>query len=205
MHRLVAPSARPRTQVARQQIRRVGLEHQPARRDASHHIAQVLAAALIADPARDTDVQIQFQVSVAFPLGAGEAVHHRRAKLAAVFAQDTDEALEGIAFMHEHRFARARRDLELAVEGALLIRARREIPIEIQTGLAHRDDFGPHAQFANRSAGAGVPVTRVMRVHTGRREQAPGPRAGQCRRRITLGDARARHDHLRHARMQRTL
>ena len=64
--RLVAAMRGLGLQVARQQVRRVGLDQQPVERDLAHQFAQVLAAALVADPAGDADRQAEVEVVAQF-------------------------------------------------------------------------------------------------------------------------------------------
>jgi uncharacterized Tic20 family protein len=59
--RLVASVLRHRLERARQQIGRVGLDHQPIGGDVLHQLAQVRAAPLVAQPAGDADVPVAIQ------------------------------------------------------------------------------------------------------------------------------------------------
>ena len=76
--RFVAARRRLRLQAARQQVGRIRFDHQPVRRDALHERQQVLAAPLIADPARDADARVRLQVVVQFVRMSGEAMRDRR-------------------------------------------------------------------------------------------------------------------------------
>ena len=74
IHRLVAAALRFRLQIARQQIGRVGFDQQPVGGNVPHHLTQMQAAALIADPARDADMQIQIEIGARFVDARGEAM-----------------------------------------------------------------------------------------------------------------------------------
>jgi hypothetical protein len=73
---LIAAGFRRRPDVARQEVGRVGLEHEPVGRDSAHHFTQVLPAALVVDPAGDADAKTQFEIGVAFLLTSREAMRH---------------------------------------------------------------------------------------------------------------------------------
>src|SRR6478736_1371609 len=75
--RLVAARFRLRTHVARREVGRVGLEEQPIGGNVAHELEQVRAAALVANPARDADVEAEVEVGVQLVLLAGEAMRHR--------------------------------------------------------------------------------------------------------------------------------
>ncbi|MNL77200.1 hypothetical protein D3C87_2033280 [compost metagenome] len=64
---------------------------------------QVGAAALVANPAGNADVQIQIQVAEQGLFFAGEAMHHRGGQLIPVITQDLQQTLTGIALMEEYR------------------------------------------------------------------------------------------------------
>ena len=55
---------RLRREIARQEVRRIGLDEQPVERDQRHGRPQLGAAALVADPTRDADVQIELEIGV---------------------------------------------------------------------------------------------------------------------------------------------
>ena len=70
--RLVAARSRAIGEIARGEVGSVGLDQQAARGDEADQGPQLLAAALVADPAGDADVEIERQV--ALQRGAREAV-----------------------------------------------------------------------------------------------------------------------------------
>src|SRR5688572_5453918 len=71
---LVAPRLRLRLEISRREVGRVGLQQQPLARDLAHQLEQVRAAALVADPAGDADVQAEVEISLQLLALAGEAV-----------------------------------------------------------------------------------------------------------------------------------
>src|SRR3989440_6666806 len=64
-------------EIARREVRRVGLEEQPVARDLAHQLEQVPAAPLVADPAGDADVEAEVEVGLQLLLAAGKAVRDR--------------------------------------------------------------------------------------------------------------------------------
>jgi hypothetical protein len=99
VHRLIAPRLRSRLEVAGQEIRRIGLHHQPIGRNVRHGAAQVRAAALVADPTGDTDAEPERQVVLELGSAAGEAMSHSAGKPAVKVLQYCLEILVGIALM----------------------------------------------------------------------------------------------------------
>src|SRR5512135_2285353 len=71
---LIAPALWLRREVARQEIRGVGLDHEPVGRDEPHEVAQVVTAALVADPPRDADRKVEGEVVAQFAFVAREAM-----------------------------------------------------------------------------------------------------------------------------------
>ncbi len=63
-------------QVAGQQVRRVGFQHDPIQGDFFHCLLQVFASSLITYPARDTDVHVHFEISTDFCCSSGKTMHH---------------------------------------------------------------------------------------------------------------------------------
>ncbi len=64
-------------EVAGEQVGGVGFQHEAVERNAAHQFTQVVTTALVANPARNADVQIAVQVVLKFLAGAREAVHYR--------------------------------------------------------------------------------------------------------------------------------
>src|SRR6266705_4332000 len=71
---LVAPRPGLWLEVARREIGRVGLDEKPVARDLAHQLEQVPAAALVADPAGDADVQAELEAGAQLVAPAGEAM-----------------------------------------------------------------------------------------------------------------------------------
>ncbi|MNN44024.1 hypothetical protein D3C81_1582920 [compost metagenome] len=109
-----------------------------------------------------------------------------------------------IALMQEQRLAHAvngkvRSNLQLALEGLALRRARREIPVVIQSALAHRYYFRVRMQRAHfRVAFVGV-FAGMVRMHAGRGVQEPRVALRQCQRHRRMLAAGAGDQHLHHA------
>ena len=82
-------------EVAGREIGRVGLQQQPFPRDLLDELQEMTPAAFVADPAGDSDVEIELEIGVQLFLLAGEAVRHR--VLHAVRAQELREARMRIA------------------------------------------------------------------------------------------------------------
>src|SRR2546425_13166840 len=75
--RLVALTSGLGPEIARREVRRVGLEKQPVAGDLAQQLEQVPAAPLIADPAGDADVEAEVEVGLQFLFAAGKAVRNR--------------------------------------------------------------------------------------------------------------------------------
>jgi len=86
---------------ARQQVGRIGFDHQPIRRNVFHEFAQMQAAAFVADPAGDADIQIAVEIIEQFLALAGETMHHRRADLVPHGIDAAEKIRVRIALMQE--------------------------------------------------------------------------------------------------------
>jgi hypothetical protein len=190
---------RLRAHRARQQVGRVGFDHQPVRGNVLHQLAQVQAAAFVAQPAGDAHVPVLVQVIEQFLARAGEAVHDRGAELAVEVAHRRHEVGVRIALVQEHGLARVRGDLQLHLEGAPLRRARREIAEVIQAAFADRDDLGHCLQRAHLRVALGRVLGRVVRMHAGGREQFAGMRTRQLGGHRRMRAAGTGDDHAGHA------
>ena len=124
IHRLIAPMRRMRAHRTRQQIRRIGFDHQPVGGYALDQFAQVQAATLVAQPAGDADMPTGGEVIVEFGIGAGEAVHHRRTDPAIEVSHQRHEIRMRVALVQKQRLARINCDLQLHFECATLRRTR---------------------------------------------------------------------------------
>ncbi len=121
----------------RQQVGRVGFDHQPVGRNVLHQLAQVQAAALVAQPAGDTDVPVPIKVVEQVLAAAGEAVHHRWADLALELAHHAHEVGMRIALVQEQWLADVSGGLQLHLERTALSGTRREIAEVVEAALAH--------------------------------------------------------------------
>src|SRR6185503_19316765 len=170
--RLVAPRLGLGPEIARRQVGRIGFQEQPVRGDLFDEVEQVLAAALVADPARDADVKTELHVSAQLVSLAGEAV--RDGASYAMVREDFGKPGMRIARMQEKRLAQRQPELELRDEPLLLVGVRRVVAVEIQAALADGDAVrmgGEGLQLRNR---LGAAVARVVRVHAGRERHTEG-------------------------------
>ena len=113
-----------------------------------HQFTQLQAAALIADPAGDADVQPQFQAGVEFAARAREAVRDAVHMAAALLAQQRRKIIVGVALVEEQRLAASCSPLQLPGKGAQLGRAWREVAVVVEAAFAHGHDFGLFPQLA---------------------------------------------------------
>src|SRR5688572_14191340 len=74
--RLVAARLGLRLEVPGGGVGRVGLRDEALARDVAHQLQQVAAAALVADPAGDADVEVELDVRVQLVLFTSEAMRH---------------------------------------------------------------------------------------------------------------------------------
>src|SRR6202050_167524 len=95
-----------------------------------------------------------------------------------------------VALVQEHRLADASGQLELAMEGLLLRRGRREIAEIVQPAFAHRHDFIVTGELLEFNSGRGAELVRVVRVNSGGGEQSP--RMGACERDRSLAACKCR-------------
>jgi len=140
--RLVTPIARSRPQIPRQQIRTIGFDQQALGGDIAHQLQQMRAAALIADPAGNPDVQPQIQVSVKRSAIAREAVHYGVAQQIAARPDHRQKTCVGVPFMQKQRQAGAPRMFQVPFKHPLLLAAGREIAKEIQARFPDRHHLG---------------------------------------------------------------
>ncbi len=199
----IAPRGRLLQEVARQQVGAVGLEHEPAGRYAADEGLQARAAPLVADPARDADVQPELEIGFEFVPGSGEAMRNATLELPDLLAQDGKEIVVGVALVQKYRFSEVGGEFELAGEGAALHGPRAEVAVVVETALADRDHRIQRAELPQRELGFGVEVGRMMRVDP--RGGAEPDRVGGGERDgfATARDARPGHHHLYHAGAQR--
>src|SRR5690554_1097431 len=139
---LVAAIPRRRFEIARQQIRRVGLEQHAVERHLGERIAERVPAPLVAEPAGDADIKPEVEIAAELDPAAGEAVRDAADDPADERLEQRDEALVRVALMQENGLPGRDRELELRDERVLLPVARREVAVEIESALADGDDFG---------------------------------------------------------------
>ena len=156
-------------------------------------------APFVTDPARDADVEIEIKIGMEVIAVAGEAVDHGRPEPVADGLQDLDEPAAGVALVHEDGEPDPGGDLELRLECPLLVGARREVPIEIETGLADRDHLLASRERLDRGRRPAVEGRRLVRVDAGRGAEPAGMAAGERRGRLAVRTVRAGHDDPVHA------
>jgi len=105
VHRLVAAMRGLWLHRARQQVGRIGFDHQTFGRDVFDKFAQMQSAALIAEPTGDPDVPVLVEVVEQFLAGAGEAVHHCRTQATVEILHHRHEVVVGVALVQEQRLA----------------------------------------------------------------------------------------------------
>jgi hypothetical protein len=124
VHRFVAAAGWFRLQIARQQVGSIGFDHEPVRREVSHDLAQMMAATLIADPARDSDVEAELQIGARLFDACREAMGDAARQSGPEVTQDRDEVLVRIALMQKHRLSHTDRKIELPLKRRTLYVAR---------------------------------------------------------------------------------
>src|SRR5690606_2936484 len=199
--RLVLAALRFGAQGARQQVGRVGFEHQQPLGNLAHQRLQVSASAFVADPAGDADVQVEIQVGIECALVAGEAVHHGRAEMIAEGPQDLHQALGGVALMEEYRPLGADGQFQMRFEYPLLLRARREVAVEVQPAFAHCTHLRLGQQGAQLRRAVGRPFAGLVRMNAGGAEQMAAffvQRAAQPYGGLAVGKAGAGQHQLLH-------
>jgi hypothetical protein len=142
----------------------------------------VLAAALVADPAGDADVEVEVEVVEQLALVAGEAVRDGARDAVPHRLEHRDQVVVRLALVQEQRLAGGQREPDLALEREQLRRARRVVAVVVEAGFAH----GAHARIREQrpelALGVGGELRGVVRVHPGRgvqhcRDGAPPARA----------------------------
>ncbi len=194
--RLIAAQLGLRAQVARREIGRIGLEQQALVRNVAHQLEQVRAAALVADPAGDADMEAEVEIGVQLVLLAGEAMRHRLAH--AMVAQDLGKARMRVARVQEEGLAQLQAELELRDEPFLLVGMRRVVAVEVEAAFA--DGHHPRVlrQLAQLADGRGTAIARMVRMHAGGGME-PEP-AGDLRRQLALEHGGPGDDDARNAR-----
>lgn len=170
-----------------------------------HQLAQVQAAALVAQPAGDPDVPILVEVVEQLLASAREAMHHRRADLPVELLHDRHEIRVRVALVQEQRLAGVGGDLQLHLERTSLRGARRKIAEVIQAAFAHRDHFGQCLQRTHFRVAFGGVFGRMVRMHARGGEQFAWMRTCEFGGHGGMRAARAGDDHARHARRARAL
>ncbi len=93
--RLVPARSRARGQCARQEERRVGLDHQASFGDLPQETQEVTPPPLVGDPAGDPDVEIEREVGVELGFATREAMHDGFREPRAVTPEELGSAMTG--------------------------------------------------------------------------------------------------------------
>src|SRR4051812_16682874 len=121
------------------------------------------AAALVADPAGDADVEPEIQIGMQLLGFAGEAMRHRC--FHAVRAQHLREARVRVARVQEERLAKREPQRELRHEALLLRRMRRIVAVEVEAAFADRHAARVQRELAQLGDRLLIAVARMMRVY----------------------------------------
>jgi len=158
------------------------------------------ATALIADPAGDSNVQPQIQVSVKRGAIAREAVHHRVAQQVAASTDHWQKPRVGVPFMQKQRQTGARRLFQMPLENPFLLTAGRKIAKEIQARFPDRHHLGRVPQGGQLGQGRGSLMGGVMGMHPCGAAQHARVRLGQRQSCAAAGKRTAGDHQSRHAR-----
>ena len=198
---LVTPRGRFRLEVARQQIRRIGLQQQTFRRDRRQQLAQLQSPPLIAYPTGNTDKQAQIQAFLHLAAAAGKAVQHRARELLKPGFKQRQKPIVGVAAVQKHRHRQLSGQRQLGAERYLLLVRRGKIPVKIQTALAYRHHLRLAGEGINRLGDRWRPAATVMGMNP-RRGPAAGIAARQFLRQLALRQICAGQQHAVNPRRQ---
>ena len=188
------------------QIGRVGLEHQPAGRNARHCRLQRRAAPLVTDPSGDADVQIELETGVDLGRSAGEAVRHGPDELRAKLAHHRDEVAMCVTLVQEDRSPQLDRQLELTAECRKLGCPRREIAIVVETAFTDGNHARVTRNGSERAQRCVIEFRGVMRMNAGGgREHAARQLRRQCDQRARRIDGGPGADELHDTGLVRAL
>jgi hypothetical protein len=193
VHRLVAPRLGLRLEVARQQIGRIGFEHQPIGRNARHGGAQLRAAPFVANPAGDAYAKSERQVLLELGDTAGKAMSHSADETSVEVPEDGLEIVVGVPLMKKYRLRHCHGDFQLRDECDALRRRRREIAVVVEAAFSHRNHVGLPQQGKQFLAPARFESHGMVRVNAGGAPQdlrMRGSQGGGCMRtrEIRAGD-----------------
>lgn len=199
VRRLIPPRLRLGGQVARQQIRSIGLEQQPIGSDLTHERQQVGATPLVADPPGDADRQVHLQVGHELLVRARKTVRDPTDQRRAVLPQNRYKIRVCVTLVQKNRLAHARGELQLAVKCLLLHGARRKVAKVIQSAFAHRNNLWQGCELAQLRQQLLGELFRVVRMYTRSREELPGMSTRHFDSSTGTRPARASYHHLHYA------
>lgn len=192
----VPPRLGFRGEVPWQQIGAVGFDDEPIRCNLLHEGYEMGAAALIADPPGDADVQIHVLVSLELLEIAREAMSDAADERAAVFAEDGHEVPMRIPLVQEDRLTDLRGQLELAMKCFLLHGARRKVPEIVQSAFSDGDHLLHGCELTQLHQQLLSELFGVVRMDARRGKQHVGMRTRHFDSLAGALAARSSHDHL---------
>ena len=157
---------------------RVGLDHKSVRWYFSNKFSQVLAAAFVADPTGDSNVEIEVQVGVQFALGSGEAMDDTANQPAAMRLENFDKVAVGVAFVKKDRHFQISGQGQLRFKALDLNLPWGEVAVEVESAFADGDDWGLPGQLPqgcdSSEIGIRLEFARVVGMNTGCRVENTG-------------------------------
>src|SRR5690554_7489988 len=120
----------------------------------------MMPAPLVAEPAGQADMQVQVEGAVEGVALGGEAVGHGVADVVAPGAEHLPHAPTRVPLVDEERLAAGGGDLQLGLEGVLLLRRRGEVAVEVEPALAHGHHLGLALQGRHGRGELAVPTDR---------------------------------------------
>ena len=201
----VASTLWARLHVARQQIGGVALDQQTVGGNFPDDFTQVQTASFVADPSRDADIEVQFEIGARFSRSGREAMSDAAREPRSIVAHDRKKLFVSIALMEEHRLLQFDCKRQLFTKRSHLRIVRREIPVVIEPALADCDDLRLTRQVAQFTQLRGVKFGGMVRMNAGRTAKTRGTPPHEIDRGVRAGDRAARDHHARDAGGRRPL
>jgi hypothetical protein len=156
------------------------------------------AAALIADPPRDADVQAQIQIGKGLARAGGEAMRDTSDQAVTIVPQQGEEVFVRVALMQEDRLPQACGELQVPAKGVELRGSRREIAEVVEAAFADRRHLGRLRECRELLSLRFIEIRRVMRMHSGCSAEAFRFLSRERDGRTRAVDRATGHDHARH-------
>jgi hypothetical protein len=171
---LVPSRRRFRMQVAWQQVRTIGFEHESIRGNLAHQRHEVRAAPLVVDPSGDADRETELEIGDELVPISSEAMRDGTVReSAAMLAEYRDEVCVRVTLMQEHWLANTLGNFKLARERFSLDIARGKVAEVIQAAFADCDGLRMASHLFERARELCGELRCVMRMYAGRGKQAP--------------------------------